>query len=235
MQLLQTRAGEHQARGLHRIGREDVRRVRAHGSGTAVRQRDHEQQHTIPAFEPRRLDQLTEQRMRRHGHPHPARQHRTQMLQSFAITPGTGKTHLATGLAIRACQAGHRVLFATASEWVDRLAAAHHTGRLQAELLRLGRYPLLVVDEVGYIPFEAEAANLFFQLVSSRYERASLIVTSNKVFGRWGEVFGDDVVAAAMIDRLVHHAEVIALKGDSYRLKDRDLGRTPAAATTTED
>ena len=76
-------------------------------------------------------------------------------------------------------------------------------------------------------PFEQDAANLFFQLVSSRYERASLIVTSNKPFGRWGEVFGDDVVAAAMIDRLVHHAEVISLKGDSYRLKDRDLGRVP--------
>jgi DNA replication protein DnaC len=152
----------------------------------------------------------------------------------FLGPPGTGKTHLAIGLAIRACQAGHRVLFATASEWVARLADAHHAGRLQAELVRLGRYPLLVVDEVGYIPFEPEAANLFFQLVSSRYERASLIVTSNKPFGRWGEVFGDDVVAAAMIDRLVHHAEVIALKGDSYRLKDRDLGRVPAAAQTDE-
>jgi len=152
----------------------------------------------------------------------------------FLGPPGTGKTHLAIGLAIRGCQAGHRVLFATASQWVDRLAAAHHTGRLQAELVRLGRYPLLVVDEVGYIPFEPEAANLFFQLVSSRYERASLIVTSNKPFGRWGEVFGDDVVAAAMIDRLVHHAEVIALKGDSYRLKDRNLGRVPAS-TTTDD
>jgi DNA replication protein DnaC len=146
----------------------------------------------------------------------------------FLGPPGTGKTHLATGLAIRACQAGHRVAFATASQWVARLAEAHHAGRLQAELTRLGRYPVLVVDEVGYIPFEAEAANLFFQLVSARYERAALIVTSNKPFGRWGEVFGDEVVAAAMIDRLVHHAEVISLKGDSYRLKDRDLGRAPA-------
>jgi DNA replication protein DnaC len=148
----------------------------------------------------------------------------------FLGPPGTGKTHLAVGLGIRACQAGHRVLFA-AAQWVARMAEAHAQGRLQPELVRLGRYPLLVVDEVGYIPFEPEAANLFFQLVSARYERASLIVTSNKPFDRWGEVFCDDVVAAAMIDRLVHHAEVISLKGDSYRLKDRDLGRVPAAAT----
>jgi DNA replication protein DnaC len=149
----------------------------------------------------------------------------------FLGPPGTGKTHLAIGLSIRACQAGHRVAFATAAQWVDRLADAHTQGRLQRELTRLGRIPLLVIDEVGYIPFEAEAANRFFQLVSSRYERASVIVTSNKPFGRWGEVFGDATVAAAMIDRLVHHAEVIALKGDSYRLKDRDLGRVPTDDT----
>jgi len=167
--------------------------------------------------------------VRRRDNPHLTRQHRPKLLQSVDFSPGTGKTHLATGLAIRACQAGHRVAFATAAQWVARLADAHHAGRLQAELIRLGRYPVLVIDEVGYIPFEAEAANLFFQLVSARYERASLIVTSNKAFGRWGEVFGDEVVAAAMIDRLVHHAEVIALKGDSYRLKDRDLGRVPAS------
>ena len=93
----------------------------------------------------------------------------------------------------------------------------------------LARPQLLVVDEIGYLPVVPGGGNLFFQLVSSRYERASLIVTSNKNFARWGEVFGDDTVAAAMIDRLVHHAEVIALKGDSYRLKNRELGRVPAA------
>jgi DNA replication protein DnaC len=146
----------------------------------------------------------------------------------FLGPPGTGKTHLATGLSVRACQAGHRVAFATAAEWVARLAEANGRGRLQDELRRLGRLPLIVIDEVGYIPFEADAANLFFQLVSSRYERASVIVTSNKPFARWGEVFGDAAVASAMIDRLVHHAEVVTLKGESYRLKDRDLGRVPS-------
>jgi DNA replication protein DnaC len=150
----------------------------------------------------------------------------------FLGPPGTGKSHLSIALGIRACLAGHRVAFATAAEWVDRLQAAHDAGKLQDELRRLGRYPLVIIDEVGYIPFQGEAANLFFQLVSSRYERASVIVSSNKAFSRWGEVFGDDTVAAAMIDRLVHHAEVINLKGDSYRLKGRDLGRVPGEDET---
>ncbi|MFD3330751.1 ATP-binding protein [Streptomyces sp. NPDC058701] len=152
-------------------------------------------------------------------------------MSSDIARPGTGKTHLATGLGIRACQAGHRVAFATAAQWVARLADAHQAGKLADELTRLGRIPLIVVDEVGYIPFEPEAANLFFQFISGRYEHASVIVTSNKPFGRWGEVFGDDTVAAAMIDRLVHHAEVISLKGDSYRMRGRDLGRVPPANT----
>ena len=120
-------------------------------------------------------------------------------------------------LGLKACEAGHRVAFATAAEWVARLGDAHAQARLQSELTRPGRVPLLVIDEVGYIPFEAEAANLSFQLVSSRYERASVIVTSNKAFGRWGEVLGDAAVAGAIIDRLVHHATVVNPKGDSYR------------------
>jgi DNA replication protein DnaC len=142
--------------------------------------------------------------------------------------PGTGKTHLATALAIRACLAGERVLFRTATEWVALLADAQRQGRLEEELRRLERYPLLVCDEVGYIPFDPQAANLMFMLVSRRYERASLIVTSNKPFSTWGEIFGDDATAAAMIDRLVHHAEILSLKGDSYRLKNHDLAAHPS-------
>ena len=141
--------------------------------------------------------------------------------------PGTGKTHLTIAIGIRACLAGHRVAFRTATEWVALLADAQRQGRLDAELDRLQRMPLLIVDEVGYIPFDLQAANLMFMLVSRRYERASLIVTSNKPFSGWGEILGDDVVAAAMIDRFVHHAEILALKGDSYRLRDRDLARAP--------
>ena len=134
---------------------------------------------------------------------------------------------MSIALGIRACLAGQRVAFRTATEWVALLADAQRQGRLDDELDRLQRIPLLIVDEIGYIPLDPEAANLMFTLVSRRYERASLIVTSNKAFSAWGEIFGDDIVAAAMIDRLVHHAEIIALKGDSYRLRDRDLGRTP--------
>ena len=125
--------------------------------------------------------------------------------------PGIGKTHLAIGLGIKAAQAGHSVLFDTASNWITRLAAAHQAGALDAELKKIRRYKLIIIDEVGYIPFDTDAANLFFQLIASRYEQGSIIVTSNLPFGRWGEVFGDDVVAAAMIDRLVHHAEVLTL------------------------
>lgn len=148
--------------------------------------------------------------------------------------PGTGKTHLATALGIAACHQGHRVLFATATDWVDRLSEAHDRDRLPAELARLRRYRLIIVDEVGYLPFEQDAANLFFQLVSSRYEHASLILTSNLAFSSWGNVFGDPVVAAAMIDRIVHHADVIALKGASHRLRDRGLETLPSIKAEQE-
>ncbi|MBF0817164.1 AAA family ATPase [Microbacterium paludicola] len=149
--------------------------------------------------------------------------------------PGTGKTHLATALGVIAAQQGHRVLFATATEWVTRLSDAHRQGRLEQELARLRRYGLIIVDEVGYLPFEQDSANLFFQLVSSRYEHASLILTSNLPFSGWGTVFGDQVVAAAMIDRIVHHADVITLKGASYRLRGHGLDSLPSTRPDITD
>lgn len=139
----------------------------------------------------------------------------------FLGPPGTGKTHLSIALGVQAARRGYRVAFATATEWVLRLSEAKRSGKLSEELERLGRIPLLIVDEVGYIPFDPEAASLFFSLVSSRYERSSLIVSSNKSFSAWAEIFGDAVAVAAMVDRLVHHAEVIVLKGESYRLRGK--------------
>ncbi|MFD7459028.1 MULTISPECIES: IS21-like element helper ATPase IstB [unclassified Streptomyces] len=134
----------------------------------------------------------------------------------FTGAPGTGKTHLAIGLGLRACQAGHRVLFATAVEWAARLARADAAGRLSEELAGLDDSALLIVDEVGYVPFDTEAARLLFRLVAHRYERGSVIVTSDRPLERWHEVF-DGPAVLAMVDRLTHHAETVRLEGDSYR------------------
>jgi DNA replication protein DnaC len=127
---------------------------------------------------------------------------------------------------VQAARRGHRVAFAAAHQWVQRPDTAQRAGRLDAELDRLRRIPLLICDEVGYIPFAPEAAALFYALIANRYERASPIVSSNKPFSAWTEIFGDAVAVAAMVDRLVHHPEIINLKGDSYRLKDRRKGVT---------
>jgi DNA replication protein DnaC len=133
-------------------------------------------------------------------------------------------------LAIKACQAGHRVAFATAQQCVTRLEAAQDRNNLDDELRRLERYGLLVVDEVGYLPLERQAANLLFALVSRRYERGSIIVTSNRGFEAWAEILGDAMVAAALIDRLVHHATMVTLKGKSYRLRERGTDTAPTTA-----
>ncbi|MFG2553251.1 IS21-like element helper ATPase IstB [Streptomyces sp. NPDC048581] len=137
---------------------------------------------------------------------------------AFVGPPGTGKTHLAVGLGVRACQAGHSVLFATAAAWAARLAGARDAGRLTEELAALDDHAVLIVDEIGYTPFDAETTALFFQLVAHRYERASLIVTGDRPLGRWDEIFGGPS-APAMVDRLAHHAEVVRIDGDSYRMR----------------
>jgi DNA replication protein DnaC len=130
---------------------------------------------------------------------------------------------------MRACEHGFRVAFATAQEWVSRLEAAQNRNQLEEELRRLERYHLLVVDEVGYLPLERQAANVLFALVSRRYERGSIAITSNRSFEQWGEILGDAMVAAALIDRLIHHATMVTLKGKSYRLRERGAGVLPAA------
>ena len=127
---------------------------------------------------------------------------------------------------------GHRVIFKTATEWVAFLADAQRQGSLDQELDRLERIPLLVCDEVGYIGFDPQAASLMFMLVFRRYERRSLIVTSNKPFSAWAGDLRRRMAATAMVDRLIHHAEILSLKGDSYRLKDRDLGPRPGRQST---
>lgn len=135
--------------------------------------------------------------------------------------PGVGKTHLAIALGRAAITAGYSVLFTQASALVAGLAKAHTDGRLDDKLAQLAKPKLLIVDELGYLPFEANAAHLFFQLVSRRYEKGSLLITSNRPVGEWGTVFGDPVVATAILDRLLHHSHVLTIRGDSYRLKEK--------------
>ena len=135
--------------------------------------------------------------------------------------PGVGKTHLAIGLGRRAVERGASALFVPALGLVAQLMRAESEGRLEERLTHLAKPKLLVIDELGYLPFERRAAHLLFQLVSRRYERGSMILTSNQPVGNWGEVFGDAVLATAILDRLLHHSHVITIKGDSYRLREK--------------
>jgi DNA replication protein DnaC len=144
--------------------------------------------------------------------------------------PGVGKTHLAIALGLRACQARKSVLFTHAPDLLDQLVAADVSHTLGKLLDQLRRLDLLICDELGYLPMDARRANLFFQLVASRYTRGSLLVTTNLAFDTWGKLFGDDVIASAILDRLLHQSHVFLINGPSYRLKDKlhDLTDEPA-------
>lgn len=135
--------------------------------------------------------------------------------------PGVGKTHLAVALGRAAIGLGYTVLFISATTLLTQLARAHQEGRLEERLIFYGKPKLLIIDELGYLPFEPKAAHLFFQLISRRYEKGSTLITSNRSVGEWGEVFSDTVVATAILDRLLHHSHVVTIRGESYRLKEK--------------
>lgn len=136
--------------------------------------------------------------------------------------PGTGKTMLSVGLGLKAAEAGRRVLFTSADDLVSALTQAFHENRLEDKLKVYTRTSLLIIDEIGYLPLDKLQSNLLFQVISKRYERGSLILTSNKGFGDWGSIFaGDPVIASAILDRLLHHSHVINIRGESYRLKEK--------------
>ncbi|WP_435191800.1 IS21-like element helper ATPase IstB [Streptomyces sp. bgisy126] len=135
--------------------------------------------------------------------------------------PGVGKTHIAVALSVAACRASFSVYFTTLDDMVRQLKVAESAGRLNSKLRTYLRPGVLVVDEVGYQPLERAEANLVFQVISKRYEKGSIILTSNKTFSEWGQVFGDEVLATAILDRLLHHCDVVSINGPSYRLKNR--------------
>ena len=146
--------------------------------------------------------------------------------------PGVGKTHLAIALGRAAIEACNSVLFTSATSLLAALAKAENEGNLAERLTHYGKPKLLIIDELGYLPFERRSAHLFFQLVSKRYERGSMLVTTNQVVTQWGAVFGDEVTAAAILDRLLHRSHTLVVKGESYRLKQKRkaglLGKSPA-------
>jgi len=149
--------------------------------------------------------------------------------------PGVGKTHLAVALGVKAVEAGYSVLFHTLESLMTRLNRAQHENRLEATLKQLTYPKLLILDELGYLPLTHTEASLFFRLVVRRYERGSLIVTSNKSFLDWGEVFNDQVLATAILDRLLHHATTLNIKGESYRLKEKRKAGLLGRAKPTDE
>ena len=135
--------------------------------------------------------------------------------------PGVGKTHLAIGIGRAVVEAGYSVLFVTATELLAALDRANAEGRLAERLAQYGKPKLLIIDELGYLTYDKMAANLLFQLVNRRYEKGAILITTNQPVTQWGAVFGDEMVAAAMLDRLLHHSHTVVIQGDSYRMREK--------------
>lgn len=233
MQLAQPRRIEHRTRAPDPTNPKYVGRIGTDGARRAIRQLNHQQQHAVPPLKRPRRQQTPEQRMGLRDNPHIARQHRTQLLQSVAFTPGTGKTHLAVGLARAAAHAGYRTYFTTAADLAARCHRAAIEGRWATTMRFFAGPTLLAIDELGYLPLPNEAASALFQVVSQRYLKTSIVLTTNRPVGSWGEILGDTTVAAALLDRLLHRCVVLTLDGDSYRLRDHHAAAETLRRATT--
>jgi DNA replication protein DnaC len=163
-----------------------------------------------PSIDRRQIDELATMRFLENGEN-----------LVFLGPPGVGKTHLATALGMLAARHRKSTYYVNCHQLIEQLKAAHFENRLAYKLKILGKYKLLIIDEIGYLPMDIAGANLFFQLITRRYERVSTIFTSNKAFSQWNEVFSDMTIASAILDRVLHHCTVINIKGESYRLKER--------------
>lgn len=139
----------------------------------------------------------------------------------FLGPSGVGKTHLATSIGITAAKKRYSVYFISCHDLITQLNKAHYENKLDTRIKHFCRYQLLIIDEIGYLPVDKQGANLFFQLIAKRYEKHSTIITTNQPFNKWGEVFSDNILANAILDRLLHHSSIINIKGNSYRLKDK--------------
>ena len=207
------------------IARKDQRRIemgRKIAKFPFVRTLDGFNYEAQPSVDPKQIRELATGRWIANGD--------TVLLQG---PPGVGKTHLAVGLGRQAIDMGYSTLFVHATHLVAALVKGNTDGTLDQRLSHFSKPKLLIIDELGYLPFEPNAAHLFFQLVSKRYERGSVLVTSNRSVSEWGQVFSDGVVATAILDRLLHHSHVITIRGDSYRLREKRRSGLLRSTTTT--
>jgi len=163
-----------------------------------------------PSIDKRQIDELATMRFLENGEN-----------IVFLGPPGVGKTHLATALGMVAASHRKSTYYINCHQLIEQLKGAHFENRLPEKMRTLGKYSLLIIDEIGYLPMDIQGANLFFQLIARRYEKVSTIFTSNKTFSQWNEIFADVTIASAILDRVLHHCTVINIKGESYRLKER--------------
>ena len=217
-------------RAFRHAAAKHVRRISTDAAWRAIRQLNNQHEHPAPPLERPRRQQTPEQRMRLRDNPHIARQDRTQLLQSVAFTPGTGKTHLLIALGTRAAEAGYRVRYTLASKLVNELVEAADDKQLTKLINRYGRVDLILVDELGYLQLDRRGAELLFQVLTEREERSAIAIASNEPFSSWTKTFTDPRLCAAIVDRLTFAGQIIETGSASYRLAHARNARAPRSA-----